>query len=266
MCRGGGRRGRAPRAAGQRSRLCPLLPCAGSPCPAAEPRREPASLRGRAAPSCGSHPLRLQNKSSGACAGALLGRRLAPRTTCPFPTLKVFVLGVFVVLPAFVLRPPPCSAENGKVLRTRGLFWCRCCACPCRGALSQPRARLLRVLPGRTRASSGRRELRQRGAGTSLAARGRGQSGQLGLASQLPRAPGGRSREAGEGARAAPQRALSLPSPPQKLGCRSGRRLGQRRHVSPGARGTRFVSGAATPLPVFIHLLALLYGRHRKAG
>lgn len=81
-------------------------------------RPAPAAARtscGAARAGKGSHPLRLQNKSSGACAGALLlGRRLAHRTTCAFLARKVFVLRVFVVLPAFVLRPPPCSAERGR--------------------------------------------------------------------------------------------------------------------------------------------------------
>lgn len=136
--------------------------CAGTGGP--RPRGEPGPARRGAAgqhqvapsTSCGaaragksSHPLRLQNKSSGACAGALLGRRLAHRTTCPFPARKVFVLRVFVVLPAFVLRPPPCSAGRGRSLKRGGLFSCGCAACPCRGALPQPRARRLRVLPGR---------------------------------------------------------------------------------------------------------------------
>lgn len=38
------------------------------------------------------------------------------------------------------------------------MFSCRCAACPSRGALPQPAARLLRVLPRRTRAGSVSRE------------------------------------------------------------------------------------------------------------
>lgn len=104
----GGRWGRVPRAAGQRTRLCPLLPGRRHPVPGRSgPAESPHPLPGAA----GQHqvaprppqphaqvtvrpgqrrfaPSPVQNKSSRACAGALLGRRLAPARLAPSPHAK----------------------------------------------------------------------------------------------------------------------------------------------------------------------------------
>lgn len=130
------------------------------------------------------------------------------------------------------------AAPRGEGLEEHGgLFSCRCAARPCRGALPQPRARQLRVLPGRTRAGSGRREAEPGGEpGPPLRVGAGGRAGAPGCPRSC-REP--RPAQAGEGASTAPHWALIPRSPPQKLGCKGGRRLVQRRHVSPGARGTR---------------------------
>lgn len=150
-----------------------------------------------------------------------------------------------------------------KVLKTRGLVRLSLRCLPLSGCAAPARARQLRVLPGRTRAESGRREAEPSGEpGPPLRVEAGGRAGAPGCPRSYREPWLG---EAGAGASTAPQRALTPRSPPQKLGCKSGRRLVQRRHVSPGARGTRCASEAATPLLIFIHLLVLLYGSHLKA-
>lgn len=134
--------------------------------------------------------------------------------------------------------PPPSSAERGRSEKHGGSFSCGCAA-PAAGTAA----------PRPARAGRGGR-LSPAGTPDLPAGWGRG-------CPRRHREP--RRGEGGEGASTAPRRAPGPRSPPQELGCRSGRRLVQPRRVSPGAPGTRCASEEATPLPIFIHLLALLY-------
>lgn len=303
VCAGGGRRGPAPRAAGQRTWLCPAreraaagqaapgrsAPAAPHPLPGRSPAPRPAR-RGAA----GQHQLvrrglcSREQKLSCSPGGEGFASSAAPeqkrRCVCwspawqapgplhglPLPACKVFVLGgLFTCL---------CAEKKGKLLEggRRGLVTVTTALPPL----------LEGALP-----SQGHGCPAQRGSSCAAVARGGGSAPpgvrtclRVGAGAGAEGAPGGwpggyrerhhhhyppcaaRRDETGEGASTAPRWPLALRNLPQKLGCKSWRRLSAAsarlasvpRTLLPGARGTRFASEAAAPLPIFIHLLAVL--------
>lgn len=221
--------------------VCTVSVRAPAPRGAASPARAaPSGTSCRAARAGKGSPfLRLQNKSSGA------RQAPGPPHDLSLPRTQSFCPQSVCCSTCLCAAGRRRAAPRGEGLKNTG-------ARSPVAAPPQPRARQLRVLPGRARGG----RLSPAGTPDLPAGWGRGTAGAPGCPRRY-REP--RRGEGGEGASTAPQRALGPRSPPQELGCRSGRRLVQPRRVSPGAPGTRCASEEATPLPIFIHLLALLY-------